>query len=826
MINLPPEQMGSFYLGAKYDTATRKISPEAVNYDARDLTTHAVCVGMTGSGKTGLCIGLLEEAAIDKVPALIIDPKGDMTNLMLQFPDLAATDFESWINADDASRKGMSVGDYAASISSKWEQGLGSWGQTKDRIRLLMDSVDINIYTPGSDAGIPINILGSFAAPSYSAGQDFDSDAEMHLERIQGIVAALLGMVESKADPVRSKEGILLANIFEHFWRKGQDLDLATLIKSIQSPPFSQLGVFDIETFFKTDDRFQLAMSFNTLIASPQFKYWLKGEDLNIDKLYYTPEGKPKHSIFYIAHLSESERMFFVTLLLNSLIAWMRQQSGTTSLRSLMYFDEIFGYFPPTSNPPSKKPLLTLLKQARAYGVGSVLVTQNPVDIDYKGLSNAGTWFIGKLQTERDKARVLDGLKGAIAEAGGKQMDFDDIITGLSSRVFLMHNVHADAPVIYHTRWAMSYLRGPMTRPQVKALMKDKKTGTPQVYASGVANLSQARAVVEDKPKVQMPPTLDHKIQQRFMALWKSPTESGLSFGQKKKICYEPRLLCPAQVRFYDEKRSVDKVTSMALLAAAPDEFGRTDWAAAMKVANWQQALLNQPDHPDNIDVEYKSVPESMNTVKELNQIESEFSDWLYVNQRMHTLQHEQLEIYQSDTESEESFRMRLQVRVREERDDEIDKLHDKYDAKFAKLDEKIRKEERDLDEAQAEQRSRRNDEFINVVETVFGGVFGGRRRRSSMGSVSTKRRMARKAKEKVAESREDLAMLDEARYEIENELKTKINSITEKWNQALQSVTKREIKPRRSDVKVSDPILVWYPYWEGSDGQRVSASE
>ena len=264
----------------------------------------------------------------------------------------------------------------------------------------------------------------------------------------------------------------------------------------------------------------------------------------------------------------------------------------------------------------------------------------------------------------------------------------------------------------------------------------------------------------------------------------------------------------------------------MALLAAAPDEFGRTDWAAAIKVANWQQALLNQPDHPDNIDVEYKSVPESMNTVKELNQIESEFSDWLYVNQRMHTLQHEQLEIYQSDTESEESFRMRLQVRVREERDDEIDKLHDKYDAKFAKLDEKIRKEERDLDEAQAEQRSRRNDEFINVVETVFGGVFGGRRRRSSMGSVSTKRRMARKAKEKVAESREDLAMLDEARYEIENELKTKINSITEKWNQALQSVTKREIKPRRSDVKVSDPILVWYPYWEGSDGQRVSASE
>ena len=818
--------MGSFYLGAHYDAATSQVTAEAVNYDARDLTTHAVCVGMTGSGKTGLCIGLLEEAAIDKVPALIIDPKGDMTNLMLQFPELQGGDFEPWVNVDDAGRKGLSVDGYAASIADKWDKGLASWGQDKARIRMLMDAVDVNIYTPGSDAGIPINIMGSFAAPVYAAGEDFDTDAEAHLDRIQGIVAALLGMIDSKADPSRSKEGILLANLFEHFWRRGEDLDLATLIKNIQSPPMKQLGVFDMETFFKADDRFSLAMDFNTLIASPQFKYWLRGEDLDIDKLYYTPDGKPKHSIFYIAHLSESERMFFVTLLLNSLIAWMRRQSGTTSLRSMLYFDEIFGYFPPTANPPSKKPLLTLLKQARAYGVGCVLVTQNPVDIDYKGLSNAGTWFIGKLQTERDKDRVLEGLKGAIAEAGGKEMNFDNIITGLSSRVFLMHNVHDDGPIVYHTRWAMSYLRGPMTRPQVKALMKDKKAGGTRtghkVYNSNIANVSQAKVAVEDKPQIQLPPSLDHKIQQRFFALWRSPGETGLSFSERKKICYEPMLLCPASVRFYDEKRRIDKVTQLAMLADAPDEFGRTDWNAAIKISNWEKALLTSPDHPDSVDVEYKPVPESMDTSKEMNQIESEFSDYLYGAQRMQTLEHGKLEIYQREDETEEAFRMRLQVRAKEERDNEVDELHEKYDTKFNKLDDKIRKEERELDEAMAEKSSRRNDELINVVETVFSGVFGRRRRSGS--SISTKRRMARKAKEKVEDVREDLEMLDIAKRDLENELRIKIREISDKWNQVYEQVTTKEIKPRRSDVKVNDPILVWYPYWEGADGRRVSA--
>lgn len=580
MIKAPLEKLGSFYLGARYDTTTKTVTDEVVNYDARDLCTHAVCVGMTGSGKTGLCIGLLEEAAMDKIPAIIIDPKGDMTNLLLQFPNLSTESFAKWINPDDAARKGLAPEEYAAATAVKWKNGLAKWGQGPERIQELNRNVDYTVFTPGSDSGQPINIMGSFAAPKV----DFDANAELLRERIQGTVAALLGMIGSKEDPVRSREGILLSTLFEHYWKKGEDLDLTKLIRGIQDPPVKQLGVFDVDTFFPQKERFNLAMDFNSLVASPQFQYWLQGDPLDIEKIYFTADGKPKHSIFYIAHLSESERMFFVTLLLNSLVTWMRRQSGTTSLRSLLYFDEIFGFFPPTANPPSKKPLLTILKQARAYGLGSVLVTQNPVDIDYKGLSNAGTWFIGKLQTENDKKRVLDGLNGAIAESGNStSVNFDDVITSLSSRVFLMHNVHGTEPMVYHTRWAMSYLRGPLTRPQVKELMKAKKTATTTPSTSVPAMAGAASVVaapVAAAPAVASPPSLDPKVLQRFFGVWKTQSQAKAELGVQDdlKVVYEPAILAAGKVRFYDADRGIDEVKDLAVLANAPDDFGRSDW--------------------------------------------------------------------------------------------------------------------------------------------------------------------------------------------------------------------------------------------------------
>ena len=374
----PPEQLGSFYLGAAYDLEKGERSEMPISYDARDLVTHAVCVGMTGSGKTGLCIGLLEEAAIDKVPALLIDPKGDITNLLLQFPDLRPEDFEPWINADDARRKEKTVAEFATATAETWQKGLADWGIRGERMKVLAEHTSYTIFTPGSEMGVPVNILGSLAAPQL----DWTTEAEAIRERISGTVAALLGLAGVNADPVRSREGILLANIFEFYWQQGQDLDLDQLIAAITNPPVKKLGAFEVDVFFPAKDRFALAMNFNTLLASPKFQSWLKGEPLDVDRFFYSAEGKPRHSIIYIAHLSDSERMFIVTLLLENLITWMRKQSGTTSLRALLYFDEVFGYFPPTAEPPSKRPLLTLLKQARAFGLGVVLVTQNPVDID------------------------------------------------------------------------------------------------------------------------------------------------------------------------------------------------------------------------------------------------------------------------------------------------------------------------------------------------------------------------------------------------------------------------------------------------------------
>jgi len=822
MIQSPEELMGSFYLGAEYDIQKKEITSELVNYDARDLTTHAVCVGMTGSGKTGLCVGLLEEAAIDQVPAIIIDPKGDMTNLLLQFEDLEPSDFKKWINIDDASRKGMTGDEYAEKIASTWKKGLAQWGEGKERIQKLKSSVDYTIFTPGSNSGIPINIMGSFASP----GIDFDSDAEMLRERIQGTVAALLGMINSKEDPVRSREGILLSTLFEHFWRKNEDLDLAKIIMSIQNPPVRKLGVFDVDTFFPEKDRFDLAMQFNTLVASPQFQYWLTGEPLDIDKIYFTEDGKPRHSIFYIAHLSDSERMFFVTLLLNSLITWMRKQSGTTSLRSLLYFDEVFGYFPPTANPPSKKPMLTLLKQARAYGVGCVLVTQNPVDIDYKGISNAGTWFIGKLQTERDKDRVLDGLKNAISEAGGSEkVDFDSIISGLDSRVFLLHNVHEDEPVIYHTRWAMSYLRGPMTRPQVKELMKDKKgqkitTKTQELDPSPEARKSDTSHPAPSKSSSA--PSIDPDVIQRYLTVWKSGREAQEDLGEKDlSLSYDPAIAAHGAVRFYDGRRGIDEVRTFEYIADAPDQFGRTAWNDALKMSQMDRKLVENADHPEGAEVHFHDVPEEMSNAKDWKSIEKDLEDYLYANHKLVLKEHKGLKMTQEPGESVEAFHMRLQAAAKEERDAELDKIEDKFEVKLEKIEDRLRKEENDLADAEAEQSSRKTAEWVNAAETIFS-MFKGRRK--SFGTAATKRRMARKAADKVISARQDIQELEKDYRELEAELKEALKEVRGKWEESLTELDERIVTPRKTDIKVDFIGLAWHPYWENDRGERVSA--
>ncbi len=584
------EKLGSFYLGKEYDISKGSLADRLQMYDSRDLTTHAVCIGMTGSGKTGLCIDLLEEAAIDGVPAILIDPKGDITNLLLTFPGLRPEDFKPWVNPDDARRKGQSIDEFSKDQSELWTKGLGQWGQDGKRIERLKQAADFIIYTPGSDAGVPVSILQSFNAPHL----DWSTDTEVLRDQIQGTVGALLGLIGIDADPITSREHILLANIFEHFWRNQEDLNLPKLILSIQNPPMRKLGVFDLDTFYPQKERFALSMKLNNLIASPSFQSWLEGQPLDIPGFLATPNGKPRHSIFYIAHLSDAERMFFVTMLLNQVITWMRSQPGTNSLRAVIYMDEVFGFFPPVANPPSKKPLLTLLKQARAFGVGVVLTTQNPVDLDYKGLTNAGTWFIGRLQTERDKARVLDGLENASTVAGKtlNKQHFSRIISGLGKRVFLLHNVNEDEPSIFQTRWAMSYLRGPLTRTQVKILMEDREPDFLPIL--GEPSREKAPSISIDSLQ-NLPPSQLPGINYSYMPVRRSPAP-GTSEIASKNMIYIPSIHAAGRINFIDRRRKVDSRKEFDIALILDSNFKGVDWNDALDIDARGSELLLKPE--------------------------------------------------------------------------------------------------------------------------------------------------------------------------------------------------------------------------------------
>lgn len=812
------ERLGSFYLGAEYDLEAGKRLDEPLNYDARDLTTHAVCVGMTGSGKTGLCIGLLEEAALDRVPLIIVDPKGDMTNLLLQFPDLLPENFLPWINEEDARRKGMNPEDLAAKTAETWKNGLSDWGISTERIRQLHDSGQFTIYTPGSDTGIPVSIMGSLANP----GLDFEEHTETIRERIAGTVNALLGLAGLQVDPVRSRESILLASIFEHFWKSGQDLDLALLINSIQKPPMRQLGVFDVNTFFPEKDRFELAMALNAIIASPSFQSWLAGEPLDIDRMLFTPEGKPRQSIFYLSHLSDSERMFFVTLLLENVLTWTRAQAGTSSLRALLYFDEVFGYLPPVAEPPSKRPLLTLLKQARAFGVGCVLVTQNPVDLDYKALTNTGTWFIGKLQAERDKERVLEGLKSAIAEAGGKgaAVDYDTIISKLGNRIFLLHNVHEDRPVVFQTRWAMSFLSGPMTRPQIRKLMEPVKsgnqsTGTRQLSSvpGGTSNAAPATSTLPDQsPESAVPigfsakpPVLDPSIRQLFL-----PAIAPAPDPQAQLVC-EPALIGIAAVAFSDRKRAINETKPFVIACMESGTAGQISWDNGETLSIREDELTETPD-PRSAGFGMPS--ESFVDARQIKAAAQSLANWLYQTSRFQLTVHTGTDLFRHGDESERDFLIRLQQAAREKRDQEVDALERKYAPQLEKIQEKIRREQRELARDEEEHQSRKTSELVGLGTTVLG-FFLGRKSTAGINSALNRRRMTSNAKAEMEESQETIEELSAQQLVLEEEMKSAVAEISAKWEHPETSLVTEELAPRRTDITVQLVCLGWLPFWK-----------
>ena len=793
------EKLGVFYLGRPFDLAEKKPKDALLLYDSKDLVTHAVCVGMTGSGKTGLCLGLLEEAAIDGIPAIIIDPKGDLSNLLLTFPNLAPQDFAPWVNEGDAQKKGLSTEAYAAQQADLWKTGLADWGQDGERIKRLRDAADFRIYTPGSNAGISVSILKSFTAPPETIRQD----SELLGERINTTVTSLLGLVGIDADPIRSREHILISNILSQEWSAGRDLDIAMLIQKIQTPSITKIGVMDLDSFFPSGDRFQLAMAFNNLLASPSFASWMEGEPLDIASILYTPAGKPRHAIFSIAHLGDAERMFFVSLLLNQMLGWMRAQSGTTSLRAILYMDEIFGYFPPVANPPSKLPLLTILKQGRAFGLGVVLTTQNPVDLDYKGLANAGTWFIGRLQTERDKDRMLEGLEGIAAGTGQKfdRQEMEQLLAGLSTRIFLMNNTHDERPEIFETRWTMSYLRGPLTRTQIKSLMDPVKAGTPPPVTAAPAALSVPRS---DKPV--LPP----EIPQYYIPIRSS---------SNAQLTYQPMLLGAAQIH-YTDSTTID----LTLLAEISDGPITLDWNNATPISVPLEDLQSEPEQQ----ADYGEVPPTATKQKAYAAWSKDFATWIYRNHRLELFESPNLEIASNPGETERDFRVRLQQIARERRDDAVEKLRRKYAPKLDQLEERKRRAEQTVQRQAEEAQGQKYQTAISFGATLLGSLLG--RKKTSLGTLGRATTAARgvsrsmKEAEDVDRAQDNVAAIAQKLTDLEEEFKAEAADIERTLDPQTEELGKVSLQPKKVNIDVKLVALAWAPYRHDAQGAMKPA--
>jgi hypothetical protein len=868
----------TFYLGKRYDPTRHRLADEVVYYDSRDLTTHAVVVGMTGSGKTGLCISLLEEAILDNIPALIIDPKGDITNLLLTFPELRAEDFQPWVNVDDARRAGMDVEAFAGDTAHRWREGLASWGIVPDRIKWLKLAAKYSIYTPGSDAGLPISILASLRAPRGG----WVGNEEENRERINGTVTAMLALIGLNVEPVKDREHVLLANIFENAWRQGIDLTLEEIIRQVQLPPFEKLGAVSVNEFMPEKERYKLAISLNNIIAAPSFQSWIQGDSLDIQNLLYQPNGRARVSIFYIAHLSEPERQFIITLLLENMLGWMRSLSGTTSLRALLYIDEMFGYFPPYPyNPPTKDPILRLLKQARAFGIGLILATQNPGDLDYKGLTNAGTWFIGRLQSANDQKRVMAGLESlATADNGLDLQAAGRLIADIEPRVFLMHNVHdTGGPILVHTRWAMSYLRGPLTRQQVGILMAQQRqelaqklaasqpifynaVAQPVAQAAPVQNgLAQPPATLpglsappppsvpgfpaQAAPQISItqdasqaiaprvngyltaPPPLPSTIVQYFLphlitsqqALLEWQQRTGFTaHGSQAMLTYQPMLLAQAAVRFQDRKTGVYTARYYAYRIPDLDRSGLIHWED-FQVAPMEARSLSSTPLANN--AAYADPPAGLTDAKRINSLKTELTDMLYNTARLVVPFNPTLKLYGDPNSDPGQFYAQAAQVAREQRDAEIDKITSQFEKVIDRLEERRDRKARELSAEQKELQDRRREETFTKGEAFLSLLRG--RTTYTLSRTSRARRFTRQTEEDLQESVDVLRQLDAEMDAVEQRFEQELKAVNEKWARAANDLQEHVITPFKKDIQIELLGVGWVPHWYVNiNGQTV----
>ena len=787
------EKLGLFYLGKEIDPKTLAFKAGEVPflYKAKDFTTHAAIIGMTGSGKTGLGIAIIEEATIDKIPSIIIDPKGDMGNLLLAFPHLRAEDFEEWIDPVEVESKGLQASDYAGEVARNWEEGLKSFHQAKERISLYKDSADFTIYTPGSSAGVPLSVLSSFEAPS----EDVMNDPDTYSAMINSTVMGLLSLVNVKADALTSKEYILLAAIFSHFWKKGINLTLEELIGYITNPPFEKIGVLNLNSFYPQKERFGLAMLLNNILSSPGFSGWLEGEKLDIQDLLYTDDGKPKVSILSLAHLDTNQQMFFVTLFLNKYISWMRLQTGTSSLRTILYMDEIFGFFPATSNPPSKQPMLILLKQARAYGVGVVLATQNPIDLDYKGLANIGSWFLGRLQTRQDRDKVIDGLSKNVVGALDKS-EIENLLANMKKRTFLLKSAHVDYLPLFETRWVLSYLRGPLSAGEIKRLMESKQEmfiPQPEELVESKWDTRRSEAEVSATK-----PFLSEKIKQYF--------SHHPPF--KEEVVYRPSIIFNGKVRFYNESKKIDQKEDISLkVTISPD----------MAEVNIMEAAANDDDI-SSYDLKplekarFGILPPFLEKIKDMKALEERFKNYLYDNTRIELFSSKEFKLLSDSDEELADFKSRVLDFIREDKDKAVEKLTEKYAMKEEKLEKEFIKLQEKLEKEEADVKAITTQSALTLGSSVLGALLG----RTKVGTLNTGvtglSRASRILKEKqdVERVKKKIDTLTENIQKLEDELKQSIEEMSGKFDIDNYTIETISVKPKKSDIFGINVSLLW----------------
>jgi len=769
------EKLGLFYLGKDVDKSTMEATEALTLLKNKNFTTHAAIIGMTGSGKTGLGVSIIEEAAIDNIPSIIIDPKGDMGDLCLADSTFSAKNFEAWV-ADEAKAKEADVNEYAAKISTMWEEGIESWGQSSERVEKFQN-VKKTIYTPGSSAGVAINIMSSLETPPAEIMEDSDTFSAY----LKSTTVSLLSLVGIVADPLESKEYILLAQIITKAWLADEDMSIESIIGKIINPSFKKIGVLPLDDFYPQDARFKLATKFNSLIASPSFSLWLKGDNLDIQKLLYDENGKAKIAIFSIAHLNDDERMFFVTLLLNKYIAWMRRQSGTSALKTLLYMDEIFGFFPPTKNPPSKEPMLLLLKQARAFGVGVVLSTQNPVDLDYKGLSNIGTWFIGRLQTTQDIDRVIDGLGGQIGSSFDKK-EIKTLLANLQKRTFFLKSAHLDDIRLFSTRWVLSYLKGPLKRDEIASLMKEQKDAQS-------LEVETVDTLVNKSQKFDSYQNIDASIPQYF------------EIDTSEENNFSATVIAKSKVHFYNQRRGIDIQKDLILSIEIPSDLQNLRWEDAYEeTVDFEKFPHNAPSK-----AKFQALPQVILEDKGLKKAIRELKEFIYQEQNLELLRCNSPKLESKVEESNSDFKVRLQDMLNDKKEIEIEKLQIRYGKKEKVLTDRLSRAKERVEKETSDSTGSMIDAGIAVIGALFGRTSPTKIGRAfKKGSDILKERgdMSR-AEERVVQIYEDIEA-------VEYELEDKIDELNEKYNADNCKIETFVIKPRRTDIDVENCALVW----------------